>query len=138
MVRTGVWVGRVLDAVTYATAVTAAVVAVAAAVSFPLGFDWVGVKYVLFVVGWVAFGYATFTLRPTPPWKRDEMTEPSEPSIGEREESRFQRLAQELPPARFRQLPVDDRLPVGVNMFLASIAILGTSFVMEVVFGVGA
>jgi len=138
MARRRVWLGQLLDAVTYTATVTAVVFAAASVVSFFLGFDWVGVKVLLFYAGFLAFGYATFTLWPTPPWKKDEQTTPSQPSIGEQEESRIQALAQELPPARFRPLPVDERLPIGVKLFLASLAILGTSFVMETVFGVAA
>lgn len=138
MARKGVWVGQLLDAVTYAATVTGAIFAAASVVSFALGSDWVGVKYLLFYVGFLAFGYATFTLWPTPPWKRDEMTEPKQPSIGGRDETRVQALAQELPPARFRPLPADERWPDGVKLLLTSVAILGTSYAMETVFGVAA
>lgn len=138
MARRGVWLGQLLDAVTYAVVVTAVLVAASGVPSFAFGFGWVGVKYLLFVVGILAFGYATFTLRPRPPWKDDEATEPTGTSVGDREETRVQALAQEVPPARFRRLPVDERLPDGVKMFLASLAILGTSYAMEAVFGVAA
>jgi hypothetical protein len=138
MARTGVWTGRVLDAVGYVLAVVAAVLAAAAALSFPLGFGWVGVKYVLFVVGILAFGYATFTLRPTPPWKRGDPADPSQSAVGDSRETRFQAAVQQLPPARFHRLPADDRFPDGVKLFLASLGILATSYVMETVFGVAA
>ena len=138
MARLGVWLDQLIDAVTYALVVAGTLFAAASAVSFAFGAGWVGVKYLLFYVGFLAFAYATFTLWPTPPWKKEEGSEPKQPSIGGREETRFQAFAQEVPPARFRPLPVDQRWPVGVKMFLASIAILGTSYAMETVFGVAA
>lgn len=129
--------GRLLDAVSYAVAVTAAVVACGGALSFPVGLDWLGVKWVLFLVGWLTFGYATFTLRPKPPWSDDDpaAAETGRP-VGNRTETRFQAAVQRLPPARFRQVPVDDRLSDGARLFLASLAMLGTSLAMEVVFGI--
>jgi len=140
MSRLALWVDRTLDVATYAVAVTAVVVALAGVPSFALGLGWLGVKWALFFVGWGAFGYATFALRPTPPWKRGENGTPTRrrlPAIGDRGETRFQSLVRRLPPARFRPLPVEDRLPVGVNLFVAAVAMLATSFLMEVVFGVG-
>lgn len=131
------WLGRALDAVAYVVAVTGVFVVTAAVPSFAAGLGWLGVKWVLFLVGWLAFGYATFSLRPRPPWKGDDG--PSSRTgrvLGGRTETRFQAAVQALPPARFHRLPVDDRLPTGVNVFLASLAMLATSFGMEVVFGV--
>lgn len=131
-----VWTGRLLDAVTYAALVAVLVTAVAAIVSFPLGYGWVGVKYGLFWVGWLTFGYAVFTLRPTPPWKdEDERSGESIPK-GNAGETRFQRVVQSLPPARFVPLPKVDRLPESVKLFLSAIALLATSFALEAVFGV--
>lgn len=138
MARSGVWLGQLFDAVTYTTTVTAVIFAAASVVSFVFGFGWIQVKKLLFIIGILAFGYGTFALWPTSPWKREEGTQPKQPSIGEREETRIQAVAQELPPARFRQIPVDERLPIGVKLFLASLAILATSAAMEFVFGVAA
>lgn len=132
-----VWLGRTLDAVTYAAAVTVLVVVPSGLLSFAVSLGWLGVKWVLFLLGWVVFGYATFTLRPTPPWRHDDpATVETGSVITERSETRFQAAVQRLPPARLRPLPVDDRFPAGVNMFLASLAMLGTSLVMEFVFGI--
>lgn len=133
----GRWLGRLFDAVSYAVAVTGLVVGVGGLLSFLAGLDWLGVKWLLFLVGWLAFGYGTFALRPSPPWNDDDPAESRDGEVvGARTETRFQAAVQRLPPARFRRLPVDDRLPAGVNIFLASLAMLGTSMAMEFVFGV--
>lgn len=134
------WLGRLFDTAAYAAATTAVVAVAAAVPSFALGFGWVGVKWALFLVGWLAFGYGTLALRPSPPWKGDDPVADGDGAgevVGGRQETRFQALVQALPPARFHPLPVDDRLPAGVNVFVAGLAMLVTSFALEAVFGVG-
>lgn len=120
---------QALDALVYAVAVTAIVVVGAAAVSFVLGGNWLGVKFILFFVGIGLFGIGTFQLRPTPPW-RDEKRLPSLDS------GALQPTLQRLPPLDRYGLPADDRLPIGAKLLLASVLVLAFSFALETVFGV--
>jgi hypothetical protein len=123
---------QALDALVYAVAFVAVLVALAAIVSVPLGAGWVGVKYVLFFVGFFLFGLSTLRLRPTPPWKDGDE------AIDERDESRFQAAVQRLPPLTRYGLAPDERLPPPAKLFVASVLVLLTSFVMETGFGVAA
>lgn len=124
---------KLLDAVQYAVAVTVAAAAVSAVPSVLLGAGLVGVKYGLFVLGFLAFGYASFLLQPVKPWKdgsrwrrnRDEPTP-------------FQRAVRRLPPAAWFPVDPEDRFGRGAKLFLASLTMLATSYVMEAVFGVAA
>lgn len=136
---------QVVDAVVYANAVAAVVFAGGAAVGLVAGGGLVTAKYVMFFVGILAFGVATFKLRPDPPWDTERTddgkikvtkNDPDGRVVGSREETRFQSAIQRIPPLPWFSLPPDDRFPVGVKLFLASLAILAWSFVMETVFGV--
>lgn len=147
----------ILDAVTYALVAAAIATSVAAILSLPLGAGLVGVKYVLFYVGFAVFGAAIIVSWPSSAWRdanlsfdflsfgededEDETTVPwvdTDPSTesGRPEQTPFQALVQALPPARFLPARPADRLPTGLRLFLAAIAIHGTSFVLEAVFGV--
>ncbi len=128
--------GQLLDAVTYAIWLTVAFAAVSAVLAVLAGWQaGPGVKYGLFVFGWLAFGYGTFKLLPTRPWKDDDERGPFEAAAGE--DTQFQALVQRLPPARFRPVPVVHRLPTGVRVFLASMVMLGTSLALDQLFGIG-
>lgn len=122
---------QTLDALVYAVAFVAALVALAALVSVPFGWGLVGVKFALFFVGFFVFGISAFQLRPTPPWKDDDPAD-------ERGETRFQAAVQRLPPLGRYGLAPDDRLPTPAKQFLASVLVLLTSFVMEAGFGIAA
>jgi hypothetical protein len=122
---------QALDAATYAAVVVVCIAAAAAVVSLPLGGGLVGVKYALFFVGFLVFGVSTFQLRPRPPWKDD-----TGETVGTRDESRFQRLVQRVPPLRRYGLVPDDRLSPAAKLFLSSLLMLAVSFTLEAVFGV--
>jgi hypothetical protein len=123
---------QALDALVYAVAFVAALVVLAAVVSVPIGWGWVGVKYALFFVGFFLFGLSTLQLRPTPPWKDEDET------VDERAETGFQAAVQRLPPLGRYGLAPDERLPPPAKLFVASVLVLLTSFVMETGFGVAA
>jgi len=150
----------ILDAVTYAVAVVAITTLLSALVSFLLGHGLVGVKYGLFYLGFVVFLLAIVVSWPGSAWKDvdlsfdlvvpvpgrgsgsdDEVdvpwvdTEPSGES-GTADQTVFQAFVQRLPPARFLPAHPAGRLPDGLRLFLAAIAVHGTSFALEVVFGV--
>jgi hypothetical protein len=123
---------QTLDALVYSLVFVAVLVALAAAVSFPLGAGWVGVKFALFFVGFFLFGLSALRLRPTPPWKDED------PASDDRDESRFQAVVQRLPPLGRYGLAPEERLPPPAKLFVASVLVLVTSFVMEAGFGVAA
>ncbi|WP_423743660.1 hypothetical protein V5735_11555 (plasmid) [Haladaptatus sp. SPP-AMP-3] len=137
---------QVLDALVYAIAVTGVAFVVGGLVSFPLGGGLVGVKYFLFLIGFLLFGYGAWQLRPDRPWDVDKSDGEIEivrndtrgEVIGAREETRFQAAVQRLPPLSWYSIPPEERFSPGAKLFLASIAILLASFLMEAVFGVGA
>ncbi|WP_254663015.1 hypothetical protein [Haladaptatus sp. W1] len=134
-----------LDALVYAITVTGVAFAVGFVVSFSLGGGLLGTKYFLFLVGFVLFGYGAFQLRPSRAWNVDKSSDEIEifrikntgDVIGSREETRFQSTVQRLPPLSWYSIPPEERFSSGAKLFLASIAILLTSFLMEAVFGVG-
>ncbi|UPM43618.1 DUF7555 family protein [Halocatena salina] len=122
-------VRQMVDAFVYAVAVTVIAFVGAAISSFVFGWGWVGVKFVLFVLGIGLFGIGTFALRPTPPWRDDSrLPEPDKPVL----QARLQRL----PPLDSYGLTADERFPTGAKLLLASVFILALSFVLETVFGV--
>lgn len=131
-------VGQAFDLVTYVLALTAAFAAVSAAGALALGARVApGVKYGFFVLGWLAFGYGTLLLLPSRPWKDSDDESVFGAPDEDRGDSAFQRAVQWLPPARFRPLEPDRRLPTGLRIFVASVVVLATSFVLEQAFGVG-
>lgn len=138
---------QAVDAVVYAVAVAGVVFGLGLAVGLLAGGGLVTAKFVMFVVGILAFGYATFQLRPDPPWDTEETeegeikvtrNEPDGRVMGGRDETRFQAAVQRIPPLPWYSLPPDERLSVAFKLFLASLATLAGSFVLEAVFGVTA
>jgi hypothetical protein len=136
---------QALDAVMYGLAVAAMVFVVGALLGVVLGGGLVTAKFVMFVVGLLMFGYATFQLRPDPPWdtKRTDdgkvkvtKNDPGGSVVNSRDETKFQATVQRIPPLSRYSLPPDDRLSVGAKLFVASLATLAWSFVLETVFGV--
>lgn len=122
---------QALDAVAYAVAVTAVVGVLSGAASLAVGAGLVGVKYGLFVVGILLFGVATFKLRPSPPDGDGGRALPADRGG----ESSFQAAVQRALPARYR-VPPGDRLSDAVRLFLASLLVLATSYLMERLFGI--
>lgn len=133
---------QALDALVYGVAVVGVLVVGSALVSFPVGGGWVGVKYVLFFVGFFLFGLSAFQLRPKPAWKRDDGENGNAANgngtSGERAETRFQALVQRLPPLGRYGLAPDDRLSPAAKLFVASVLVLLVSFLMESAFGIAA
>ncbi|WP_435177491.1 DUF7555 family protein [Halorussus sp. AFM4] len=139
---------QAVDAAVYSLAVAATVFVVGALAGLVLGGGLVTAKYVMFVVGLLAFGYGTLQLRPDPPWKTEEGEEgeikivreerPSGTVVNSREETAFQAAVQRIPPLPWFSLPPDERVSVALKIFLAGLATLAWSFAMEAVFGVAA
>jgi hypothetical protein len=57
------------DALAYVVVLTGGLFLLGSALGFALGQGLVGTKYLLFFAGFGMFGYATFLLRPSAPWK---------------------------------------------------------------------
>lgn len=135
-----------MDALVYAVAVTGTAFVLGSVLSFSLGRDLTGVKYLLFFAGLLLFGYSTLQLRPKPPWNVEKTSdgtveivrnEERGESIGSREETRFQAAIQRVPPLAWYSIPPEERLSPAVKLFVASLAVLAASYLMEVVLGVG-
>lgn len=116
-----------VDALAHAVALAAVVFLAAAAVSFALGGDWVGVKYLLFLVGFFALGVGGLFLRPTPLWRDSPLVSRSGPTPFERAVDRLLG-GYALDPA--------DRFPSSARVLLAGFLMLAVSFLMETAFGV--
>ena len=118
---------KLLDALAYAVALSVAVFLAVTAVSFALGGGWGGVKYLLFLLGFLAFGAGAFFLRPTPPWR-------DEPLVQRSGRTPFERLVRRL--LGDRALAPDQQYPPAARVLIAGVLLLAVSFVMETVFGV--
>ena len=118
---------KLLDTLAYAVALSALVFLATAAVSFALGGGWGGVKYLLFVLGFLALGGGAFFLRPTPPWR-------DEPLVQRTGQTPLERAVRRL--LGDRALPPDQQYPASARVLVAGVLMLATSFVMETVFGV--
>ncbi|WP_338730193.1 hypothetical protein [Haladaptatus sp. DJG-WS-42] len=121
---------QAVDALAYIGAVTLVLFAVSALVSFGVGGGLPGVKNMLFVLGFLAFGVAAFQLRPRAPWNKQSDTG--------RDETPFERLLYRALPLSGTTLPVNDRMRGSTKLFLASLLTLSISLVMEFGLGIGA
>lgn len=117
-----------LDAVSYAVWLTALVAVASSPVSLLVGAGLNGVKFGLFIVGFLCLGYAVLLLR--------RATSLHERAGGLRTETRFERLVGRLPPMRWYAVPVRARHQPGTKLFLASVTMLAVSYVMEAVFDI--
>lgn len=122
---------RILFAVQYGAVVTAIAFLGLTLVSLPLGFGFVGVKIGLFLLGFLSLGYGTYLAWPSSPedLQDDSGTAPEDVPW-------FQRRLFHVPPAAWYPLHPDERYPNWVNVYVSTLLILSTSFVMETVFGV--
>lgn len=131
-------VAQVFDLLSY-VALMFAVFGGVSAVASPLFGSSVptGVKYGLFIFGWLALIAGTVKLRPKSAWRDgdDGLLELTDDDGGM--ESDFQRWVQQVPPARFRQLPPNVRLSTGTRMLVAAVCMLAVSLLMEQALGVG-
>lgn len=129
--------GKLLDLVTYGAATTLVFAVISAVLGVAAGMDPLpGVKYGLFIFGWLALGYGSLMLRPSAAWRDDEGLDLFDRSGG-KPDTKFHRLVQRLPPARFRQVPHEHRFSTAFRIFFSGVFIMATSIVMEQVFGIG-
>jgi hypothetical protein len=145
----------VAHAVTYAVSVAVLTIVASFVVGVASGGGAVHAKIFLFVIGWLMMGYAVVRIWPSNSSKaRTESlkgdggalrnsgpsSDSTPDSIPEDEtETRFQEAVYTLPPGRWLPRPAPSyRVGMEGKIFLGSVLVLATSFVMEVVFGVGA
>lgn len=146
---------KLLDSLVYGVAVTVVVTGLGGVISLATGGAWVRLKVFLFLVGFLLFGFATITLwRSSSPKEAEvigpeestrtaQSTAPGEPASpagtdGERRKrSPFESALARFAPSVDTMVPVEQRFPPALKLFVASLLVLGLSVVMEVVFGVG-
>ena len=131
---------KILDLSVYIVGVTFVVFSIGAVASLVIGGRWVLVEAIMFVIGILLFGYGTFLLRPAPPWDAEETDEGElrvtiqdgrGDVINSRDPSRFESLLERVPLLN-RYLPAsEDRLSIPVKVFLSSLGILLTSYLIE-------
>lgn len=130
---------RLVDLATY-------VVVLVAFVFVPLGaLEWsafgglVFTKWITFLVGAGLGAYASLRLRPASPKKRATSVNAgmNNPTVGNVQAPRLQRLAASLPPARWTELSVRERFSPNAKRFVGAVAVVATSMALEFVFGVG-
>lgn len=122
---------QLLDALVYAFAFTVTVFVVSTLVSFVLGGSWVGVKYILFLVGIALFGLGTFKLRPKAAWKDKERLPANREG-----KTPFQAAMARVSPVDLDRIAPEDPLSDGAKLFVAAVLVLLVSFVMEAVLGI--
>lgn len=135
--RLTVYVVALIDALTYGIVLTLVAVLGAFVLSVATGGGAARANILLFVTGWVLMGYATFLLWPT---RREDDTETDSygPALASEHQTPFQAFTRLFPPIRWIELPPpEDRVPVRVQLFLSSILVFITSFLIEVVWNVG-
>jgi len=141
-------------ALIYATLVAAVSTVAAVLVGVGSGGGVVRAKILLFLIGWGLMAYAVIKLWPSdaseyrtqnPEEIRKEKTSAGSNSItpdsipAEQTQSRLQTIAREIPPARWLPQPTPShRFTLEAKLFLSSVFVLLTSFLMETVLGVGA
>lgn len=126
---------QVLDTAGYAVVVTTVVFLVGAAIAAVAGRQpLVGAKWFMFFVGFLLLAYSAFQLRPTPVWKEDDDNGTMNGNGNDSPVGLQAAVADAIP--EDYQLPVDQRHSKAAKLFVASILVLVTSFLMETVFGI--
>lgn len=132
------------DALSYVFAVVVVATITAIPISLAVGGGFGGAKVVLFFAGFLLLAYATVRLWPNSPEEMSgRSTNANADAIGlsaspaGSNDTRFQRFAGALPPARWLESPPPDRelSPAG-KLFWSSLGVLLISYLMETVFGV--
>lgn len=128
-------------AVVYALAVTLLATVATIVLGVATGGGLVRAKILLFVVGWVLMAYAVVRLWPRRPSDVGRGSpSPSDPTSGaipaDGVRTRFQAAVRRLPARWLPVPPPERRVTDEGQLFIASLLVLLTSFLMEVVFGI--
>lgn len=135
--------GETAIAVAYALVYAVAVAVVATVglgvVTLVAGGGLVRLKFLLFLAGWLLMAYATFQLWPSSPedlHNKRTLYDETDPS-GDAQ-SRFRETVYSLPPARWLPTPPPERqLTDATKLFLGSLLVLLSSFLLETILGAG-
>jgi hypothetical protein len=122
LAETALWVGTV----------SAAVVIVLAVPSFLFGDGLLTLKYALFVVGFVLFGFGSLAIQPVRPRQDGTLVD----TDGDTEYGFEERIGSVLPTER--RLTLEDRVSRNTKLFVASLVVLAVSYLLESGFGVAA
>lgn len=141
-IRTAALVG--VDAAMYAAVTLVLTVSFALVAAVATGGELVRAKVFLFLIGFGLLGYSTIRLWPSSPSDLEDdgqsgvsidETGRSIPSTND--QTTFQAFVRAMPPLRWlRPPPPQRRITPAGKLFLGSLAILATSYLMESVFGV--
>jgi len=117
-----------LDTAAYVVSVVVVMTVVSTLLAIAAGGDFVLVKMLLFLFGWLVIGYATARMWPSSPEDVGPRT-----TVG-RSSGRFQRLVDRISPLRWLRtdLHPSERLTPPTKLFVSGVGILVASFLMEV------
>jgi hypothetical protein len=126
-----VYLSRSIDAAIYSSVIALFGALLSGVLGFLLLGSLNGVKFLLFVAGFIQIGIGVAQL-----WPSDisDVNEPDKPNPDEI--SRVQLVVDWLAPTDRLGLPPDERFEHGVRQFLAGMLLLVISFSMEAMFGV--
>lgn len=124
---------KLLDALVYGVAVTLAATLLGAIFALSSG-SLVPLKYALFLVGFLLFGLSSVQLWRDASPRRDDETATT---VEGRERTPFESALARLAPSVEGRVPLTERFPPQVKLFVASLFVLGLSLALEFVFGVG-
>lgn len=127
----------IVDVVTYVVVLTGVTLVISLVLSVATGGAAVRAKAFLFVIGWVLMAYSTVLLWPSGPPTPGEKSDNERQALPVEETSRFQGIVRSLPPVRWIELPPPQhRVSLATQLFIGSVCILLTSYLMETVFNV--
>lgn len=125
------------DTLAYALVVTVGAVALALVLGVTTGGSLARAKVVLFLIGWLLMAIAVVRLWPSTPEGGADVTTGGEGwPVGATPETRVETIAATATPVRWMERP-SPRLSPPAKLFVASLAVLATSFVLETAFAVG-
>lgn len=135
--RLGWHLRAMVDLFTYVVVLTGVALVISLVLSVATGGAAVRAKAFLFVIGWVLMAYATVLLWPSQPPTPGEKPADESQALPAEEASRFQGIVRSLPPVRWIELPPPHhRISLATQLFIGSVCILLTSYLMETVFNV--
>jgi len=131
------YVRTAVDTLAFGIAISLLAVAAAFTLSITTGGGAVRANILLFIFGWVLMAYATFHLWPSSP-KTPDSDEKKTKALSTYDETGLQRIVRRFGPVRILGRPPPAmRLSVTVQRFIASLCIFATSFILEVIGGIG-
>jgi hypothetical protein len=122
---------RLLEFCLWVLAAAASVILVLAVLSVVTGGGLLRLKFLLFVVGFLAFGLGSLGLQPESPRRDGERI-----TFEHDTETRFDERVQKLPPLQGEWIPMSDRVSRNVKVFVTGVVLLSVSLLLEVAVGV--